>query len=133
MTTHPRHQQKAFPMSESSAKGHPRSFNLVLSQLQGGGFLDMLSEELRDLIRDLSDHEINTRKAAKGSITVKLKVKLEDGIFEIVPEAKVEKPKPVMGRDIFWCDSEHNLTPENPRQGKLPLRDVAEGGSLRDA
>ncbi len=129
MNNHPKPRESAM----SDAKGHPRSFNLVLSQLQGGAFLDLLSESLRELVQELSDHELNTRKAAKGSLTVKLKVKLDDGIFEIVPEAKVEKPKPVMGRDIFWCDSEHNLTPENPRQGKLALRDVADGAHLRDA
>lgn len=122
-------------MSDAAAApegAEPRSFNLVLVGLQGGAVNDMLSRDLQEMVKELVDHWNNTRKTAKGCLTLKLKLKFDDGICEIVPEVKVELPKPVLGRDVMWPDQHGNLRPENPRQHKLPLRHVDDRADMRE-
>lgn len=100
-----------------------RSFAHTLQQLGDGTFHAECSEKFHAFLKTLSSHADDVSKA-KGTFTITLGVLVEDNVVTIDPDLKVKEPKPLRRRGRFWLTAGHNLTPENPKQQKLPLTEV---------
>jgi hypothetical protein len=116
------------PVEDEGARG----FGVLLQQLDDGAVHADLSETLRKVAGELSDIANQVGKA-KGTVTLKLSLAAEDnGMVFIDAEIASKTPKMKHARAAFWLTKGNNLTPENPRQQKLPLREVAPPAVARD-
>jgi hypothetical protein len=105
--------------------GKLRTFSRVLAQLAEGRLEDRLTRAMIDLIGDIQNAAIEGNAKAKGSITLKLDFTKDARMMKIVPSVKVEKPKePAMEADQLYVTPDNNLTLNDQRQPKLPLRDI---------
>lgn len=110
-----------------------RGFAVVLQQLDDGCFHAEVSEALRKLNRELSDMANSHGGKVKGTMTLALTLTAQDdGTISIDCDVKTKSPKPRRPRSLFWLTKGDNLTLDNPRQQKLPLRDVGGAGRARD-
>jgi hypothetical protein len=91
----------------------------TLRQLDGGAFLDIASTELAHLVRQVDE----TGKS--GSLTIKLELKRHrQGAINILPSVVAKVPQVKADPTLLWATVEGNLTPDNPNQQKLDLRQV---------
>jgi hypothetical protein len=103
----------------------PRGFGPFLSRIDDGRVYDDLGEQLQKLCGELDQYAQNFGKA-KGELSVNLKLSVEaNGVVSVVVDVKTKAPKVTRPKSIFWLTKGNNLSPENPRQQKLPLREVA--------
>ena len=110
---------------ESKEEEGPRSFARFIELLADGEAHCELSETLQKLGIKLQEEAERTCQVAKGEIVLRLRFKVEDnGIAGVGYEIKVKEPEPARPGSVFWLTKGGNLTPENPRQQKLPLIDV---------
>lgn len=110
-----------------------RTFAHTIAAINHGALDDELSDDLSKLLATLQ-REASTQGKARGKITLVLSLKVEqNGVVTIVPESKIVEPKPVRSNAVFWIDKEGKLAKSDPRQVKLPLRDVGGGGPVKDA
>ena len=110
---------------EKDPKEGARSFAFMLHHINDGGFHSELSETLQKVIAQLRDHA-EAHTVGKGSMTIKLNFTVEkDGIVSVDTDVATKLPKEKRGRSVFWTTEGNNLTAENPRQQRLPIRDVS--------
>jgi hypothetical protein len=99
-----------------------------LRLLQGGALLDTAGERLAELIQAVED----TGKAGKFQLT--LDIKKNGAALAIKADVIAKIPEPKVDPDLLWSTPDGNLTPANPKQQSLELREV--GGvdktTLRD-
>ena len=100
------------------------TFAQFLGQAENGQLHQDLSDELRNLIGDLSNVFAASGGKPKGKLTLNLSVKLDSGAFVFDADIKTVAPKRARETSIFWATPENNLTNANPRQQRLPLHDV---------
>lgn len=111
-----------------------RNFNTMITQLEGGALNEDLSEKIRECVREISDACLDRGGTHKASVTLKLEFVMnqKDKVVEIYPDIQSKLPKAPRGRGgLYFCDSEGNLTRENPRQ--MDLMDELERKRLSDA
>jgi hypothetical protein len=101
----------------------PRGFGPFLSKLDEGQLIERLADELKDVTVALDRHAQSHGKA-KGTLSLTLSITIENGIATIIPAVATKLPKVPQGQSVMWITPGGNLTPENPRQQKLPLREV---------
>lgn len=111
----------------------PRSFGVVISNINEGTLHSELSEKLQWLARVLEAHALQVGKA-KGTLTLKLNLTVDHlGVATVQPEVTIKEPKPLRGAAVFWLDKASNLQPQNPNQTVLPLREVTKNNEpVRD-
>ena len=105
----------------------PRNFATVLAELAQGEFNQQLGEDLQELLTALSKHKEVLGKGgkAKGAMTITLKFELGDHrVLGIVGTVATKAPKPQAAGTVGWVDKSGNVSWEDPRQVKLPLREV---------
>lgn len=108
-----------------------RSFTRALEMVSDGDLVREASNALRDLLLVMQHEAKETSADAKGELVLKLKIEVEpSGIATITPDIKVKEPVPKRAKGHLWLTKGGNLTPHNPRQQKLPLREV--GGEERE-
>lgn len=108
--------------NKTSVEEGARSFAVFLQQFDGGTLHAEMSEELRDLNKYRYDQAVHAGGHAKGKISLSFEIAFDSsGVASIKPEITIKKPKVVRSRQIYWTTPGSNLTPENPRQQKLPL------------
>ena len=100
-----------------------KSFNIWLTEIEQGGLNASLSNALQNVVSELNDHVQAFGGVAKGSLTLKLDFKNEDGIFEIRRSIKTKMPDEKSSPSIFWSDGENNLIKENPKQSSFNYGD----------
>lgn len=100
----------------------------LVAKLQDGALEQDLNEQLSDIVSALTAQAREAGGKPKAKLTLSLVFKLDSGMVEVEANVTVAQPKPVMGKSIFWPTTDHQLSPENPRQHELPLRDVATEG-----
>lgn len=109
-----------------------RSYAVLLSSLEDGQLLVDLSTKLHELNNKLALAAENVGKA-KGELTLKLKLSADaGGTVQVDGEILCKEPKPGRARSVLWLSKGNNLVSENPRQTKLPLREVPGAGPARD-
>lgn len=101
-----------------------RSFSVLLQNIGEGTFHAELSETLHELNKKLAAHAYDNAKA-KGSLTISLAIEVDrEGLVTIVPDVKTKAPTPLRKKGRYWLTAGNNLSPENPKQQKLPLSEV---------
>jgi len=99
----------------------------TLRLLDEGAFLDHCSEQLAKLVRGVEE----TGKAGKLQLTLEVK-RGTKGAMLIRPDCAVKVPEAKLEPTMLWATPEGNLTPDNPKQQKLDLRQVdPDTGELR--
>ncbi|MCL2777746.1 MAG: hypothetical protein FWD73_07050 [Polyangiaceae bacterium] len=111
-----------------------RSFAVFLHAIEEGAFHAEISSELRALATKLDEHVTSYDADAKGTLTITLALKAKrNGTIDVVGEVKKKEPTAKRAGGVFWLTKGHNLTLDNPRQQKLPLREVpANNDRVRD-
>lgn len=111
-----------------------RSFHSFISKLEGGALNEELTEKIKLAIQEISDACLDRGGKHKATVTLKLDFVMDhkDKIVEVYTDITEKMPKAPRGRaGMYFCDSEGNLTRENPRQ--LTLEDELERQRLRNA
>lgn len=114
------------------ADGNMRSFGLLLQDLEGGKVLADLSDKQSELSRKLLRHAESLGRA-NGEISLKLKFSADTKTVHVTAEIAMKEPKPVRQAETFWFRKDGTLSNEDPRQTKLPLREVPPAPPVRDA
>jgi|SRR5690606_22136906 len=113
-------------MEPSVADEGPRSFAVVFQTIADGEAHTEASEEMQGLLKLLQEEARNTNGTASGSMTIKLGLKVDaKGVATIAYSVDVKKPTRKRPGATMWVTKGGNLSPDNPRQQKLPLRDVS--------
>lgn len=108
----------------------PRGFAVMLQQVHDGELHGELSAELQKLVALLGEHSTKFQRPAKGAISLTLNITAVGHTVEVVGDVKVKAPKTPRPRSVFWRTDGGNLSVENPRQTKLPLREVPPGPTV---
>lgn len=107
------------------AEEGPRDFASFLRHIDDGVLHTDASTELHKLAAFLHDYVGTHGGVAKGSLTLTVNLAaLDNGTVDVTADVKTKEPKPKRARSVFWLTKGNNLSPENPRQQKLPLREV---------
>lgn len=102
-----------------------RSFARVFEQLADGDLHAEASDALHKLTKLLRALAKERESQACGRITIVLDIEIDKkGMAEIEGSITVKEPKPPKRRGILYTTAGGNLTAEDPRQKKLPLREV---------
>jgi len=96
-----------------------RTFALFLQALEDGRLHADLTEKLNDLVGDLSNYVLNYGGVPEATISLKFKVKLTKGVFEVMPAIEFKTPTAPRDRTILWATPDNNLTQANPRQQEM--------------
>lgn len=101
-----------------------RSFGQVLQSLEDGQLVDDLSIAIRDLNAKLQ-RQAEAQGKAKGELVLKIKLQADaGGTVQVDGEIVTKEPKPARARSVMWLTKDGNLSADNPRQTKLPLREI---------
>lgn len=100
-----------------------RTFALLLQNLENGDLLADLTRYNDDLTTELL-RQAEALGKAKGEIVLKLKYNADPTTVQIDGEITVKAPKAPRQRSVMWFNRDGSLSGENPRQQKLPLRQV---------
>ena len=112
--------------------GNLRGFGQLLQNLEDGQLLVDLGDKLQRLNDELSKQAENVGKA-KGELTLKLKLSCDQGgTVMIDSDIVVKEPKAPRARTVCWMTKGNVLANENPKQTKLPLREVTFSKETKD-
>ena len=101
-----------------------RSFGALIQSLEDGQLVSDLGDQLQALNEKLARVAESTGKA-KGELHLKLKLSADaGGTVQLDAEIVCKEPKAGRARSVLWLTKDNNLSGENPKQTKLPLREV---------
>lgn len=111
--------------TEKESPEGPRDFALFLRSIDDGSITDEAAKKLQELTAELSDQVALYGGTAKGVVTLTFALNAHaNGTVDVLGDVKVKAPKPKRARSVFYVTKGRNLSPDNPRQQKLPLREV---------
>lgn len=96
-----------------------RQFGDVLRELAGGSTFEQLTTELTEVVVAVKE----TGSAGKLTLTLDIKPNGAHGV-EVSDKITTKIPKEDRGSTLFFTDAEGSLHRRDPRQQKLPLRQV---------
>lgn len=97
-----------------------RPFVEVLADIEGGRLLEDLTSGLTELVSQV----LAVRKG--GGMTLKIDVSPNgETSVEVRAKVNVNAPEPPRERTIMFADEAGGLRRDNPRQMRLPLREVS--------
>lgn len=103
----------------------PRGFSPILSQVDDGQLHDELSAELQKLVGQCRAYSDRYQRSGKGTLTLSLTlVAMGNGTVSVQGEVKTKPPRGKRAGSMFFVTPGNNLSVENQRQQKLPLREV---------
>lgn len=115
-------------MKTDTADKNPRKFHELLGDLDDGGVVDKIDEDLATLVRQTLKVARSRGPAgtAAGSLSVKLKFKADaSGEVAIHVDHSTTAPKIPSALTRRWIDQRSGtIVDSNPRQTELPLREV---------
>lgn len=101
------------------------SFAHQVATLCEGEANEAISDEMFALLQSLRAEASARRKQVKGTLKVELFFVVDDNdTVGITYSVKKKAPEPRRQSAHMWLTKGGNLSPENPRQQKLPLREV---------
>lgn len=102
-----------------------RGFAPLLHEIDDGALHAELSSKLQQVVSELALYTETYCSKAKGKVTLTLSLEAgTNGTVQVHGEVKTKTPPPRRGATMFWTTKGGNLSLENPRQTKLPLREV---------
>lgn len=114
--------------TEPTEEEGARAFSHALRMIGDGDLHDDAGVKLRELLTECAAYTERFESDAKGSLTLVIQVKTHpNGSVAVTGEAKIKAPSRPKAGSTFWLTKSHNLTADNPRQQKLPLREVPGG------
>lgn len=118
------------PADQDARLTESRTFAQFIQQIEEGRLHADLSAALRDIAAEMTDHANNYGDKAAGKLSLSLAFKLENGVFQIAGDFKVETPKPRRMKTIMWASAENYFSPHNPRQMQMfaPTPRVVDSG-----
>ena len=106
--------------------GRARSVAVLITELDAGQFHRDLNHDLRRLNRDISHLIDQGMDKVKGKLTITLTLTgRRNGAVHILSDSKLATPKVPRVETVRYLNREGNLEKDDPRQEKLPLRDVS--------
>lgn len=103
----------------------PRAFTHFVGNLADGEAHQQISYELHELVKHLQEEAVARADASKGSMTIKFSFVCDPkGFVGVGYDIDTKHPKPRRSAGMFWTTPGGNLTPENPKQQRLPLHEV---------
>lgn len=110
---------------EKAINEGPRSFARFTETVADGDLHAELSDELHELIEHLANHALTVSSPGKGEMSIKFKFSVDkSGVVDVAWDVQSKIPKPARSKGVMWLTKGNNLTAQNPRQQKLPLREV---------
>ncbi len=110
---------------EQSRHESPRPFSQVLLEIGDGSCHAEMSRELHQLLATMQDLAVSQSGGVKGEFVLRLRIAIDEVGQVIVKHEILRKdPKPTRRASVFFLNRKGNLTLDNPRQQKLPLREV---------
>lgn len=104
----------------------PRDFSHFFNSLDDGNAAAEASVALQDLVKETAAKAAARMKPLVGTMTVTLAVAIDEtGVSRVTYEIKAKPPKHKTQPSTFWVSKGGNLTPNNPRQVELAIRDVS--------
>jgi len=103
----------------------PRSFAYVLQQIGDGDLHDELGLELQKLVGRAFALALVPVGEVRALLTLKLSIKaMANGAIAVAGDFSSKAPTAPKAGSVFYATKGNNLTLENPRQQKLPLKEV---------
>ncbi|TWD58141.1 hypothetical protein FB480_101896 [Agrobacterium vitis] len=94
-----------------------RDPSVLIGSLEQGQLHKDLAEHIKDTIVKLQDLTGDSAKAkAKGSVTLKLDLSVQDGRIEFDATVTTKTPKPPRRSTVFFLTDEAEISTEHPRQ-----------------
>ncbi len=100
--------------------------------LNDGQFDLDASAELRELVSKIAAHADNGKGVAKGSLTIKLDIKMMNGAHVVTPAIKVTAPTPDQPGTLLFADNDGRLSRDRPDQGVFFGTRVVADNTSRD-
>lgn len=100
-----------------------RPFADVLRELAGGEVYEELSAQTAEVVAAVQE----TRKVGEVSFKLKFKPNGENSVI-VTEEIKSKVPELPRGETVFFTTADGGLMRNDPRQERLPLRDVKPRG-----
>ena len=111
-----------------------RTLDQIMALPDNGDFLSGFLEEHRDLILALHQHQMEFGGKPKGSFTITVSYELDRKLnLNMTAKADVKPPKESAASAVAWTSADGFVTPENPQQMKMNLRDAASPREIRSA
>lgn len=102
----------------------------ILALPDGGEFLISILDQHAELIKAMTEKVEQSQNAASGSIAIKVSYKIDRmGTLEMKAQCDTTLPKDPPAKAIAWTTEDGTITPANPNQMHLPLRDAGAGAS----
>jgi len=105
-----------------------KTIDQILSLPDSGEFLMQIHDKHEALIKAMADFVDDNNKPASGSFSIKLDYKLNRaGMYQIAAKCDAKEPQKPTATAVAWQGNEGRITPANPAQLKMEIRDVAPG------
>ncbi|MEA3246272.1 MAG: hypothetical protein U9Q74_08970 [Gemmatimonadota bacterium] len=111
----------AAPPVKSPIEAEKPSFLAMFGSLEDGALDSDLTDDLVQLVHDMRAFALATGAKPRAKMTLSLEIKLDGGIFEVIPSYTVKPPKKPRSRSIFYATKSGGLSANNPSQTSLPL------------
>lgn len=111
-----------------------RSLDQILSLADNGGYLPEMQRRLADLLTETHEFAETYRTKAGAKIKIEVSVTLNAfGEAEISVKDELSAPKPPKAKATAWLTEDGALTPHNPAQSRMEVRDVGGKPEFRSA
>lgn len=105
------------------------SFSQFIAQVDEGGLHHDLSVEVENIVAALNDAKQAGAKSPAAKLAITLAFRLDGQVIEVVGDFKSTMPKVKREKSVFWSTAKNRLTRNNPKQQRLPFRDITAGGT----
>lgn len=111
-----------------------RSFDQVLALFDNGLFPDNVMQDLHRALEALNLHVDSYQTSASAELTLKITIKQDrQGTLEMKADKNVKLPKDPVAKAIAWATDENTITPANPNQMRMELRNVSRDAPVKSA
>ena len=108
-----------------------RGLDQILSMLDNGDYHPALLADIEKLIIEMRDFSQAYNTKSKATLTLKLSLTNDRfGQTEMVASHDIKVPKAPAAKAILWTTADGQLTPSNPNQTRMEIRDIGGGRSL---
>jgi hypothetical protein len=119
--------------TDEPAEEGARSFLVFLRDLGEGEAESELSYQLHELCKRIQEEASAQGSKVRGALSLKLRIVAEPkGPVGISYDVETKSPKRKTSPAVMWLTKGGNLTPDNPRQQRLGLREVGGTREVRE-
>lgn len=102
-----------------------RGIDQMLALADGGQYLPVLHQDVRDLVEATRNHALAFRTKAKCKLTLTVELIVDPfGQIDMSVEHKLAEPKAPKSKAVAWATEDGALTVANPAQRTFDIREV---------